>query len=446
MIRNQIITDVIEEYLEEAAFLYEHRCNLYDNPEVAWPELQDFENRLEAHLDGLVLAETVGLEACRQRVRDSNPFDIFTAVCVFCRQQQKEMLLELLDQIDLGDPACLAAVTDALKHEAPAQWQPDILDFLASGHAGKCLVAAKVIGFQRLPAGEQLVQAILKKDAMTRAALAWALGRIGHAGARDLLYDQLTRVDDEKAGINTALALLRLGDSRSLDHCMAVLKGQPWPALPLGLADGRSALGPLRDLAGTHPEGLIALGLLGDMNCVDFLIFQLENPDLAEFAALALNLISGAELYEEIVVSEAVASDEGPPEEDAHMRSSRTEEQHDAAATRTTLRRLSQSAGEWRGWCRDHLHEFDPQVRYRSGRPYSPAVLLESLVSEHSPPMVRHMACEELVIRYGLNVNFETDMYVEDQILALGRYKEAIAAADGRFKAGCWYFAGHLLV
>lgn len=446
MIRNQIITDVIEEYLEEAAFLYEHCCSLCDNPEITWRDLQDFENRMEAHLDGLVLAETVGLEACRQRVRNNNPFDIFTAVCVFCRQRQKEMLLELLDQIDLGDPVCLAAVTDALKHETPVQWQADILELLASGHAGKCLVAAKVIGFQRLPAGDQLVQAVLTNDAVTRAALAWALGRIGHAGARDLLYDQLTRVDDEKTGINTTLALLRLGDPRSLDHCMAVLKEEPWPALPLGLAAGRSALGPLRDLAGAHPEGLIALGLLGDMNCVDFLLFQLENPALAEFAALSLNLISGAELYEEIVVSKPAEADEGPPEQDARPGSSRTEEEDQAGANRTTLRRLSQSGGDWRSWWQDHMNEFDPQVRYRSGQPYAPAVLLESLTCGHSPPMVRHMACEELCVRYGLNVTFETDMYVDEQILALDRYREAIAAADGRFKSGCWYFAGQELV
>ena len=96
MIRNQIIMDVVEEYLEEAAFLYEHRYSLHDNPEITWRDMEEFETRLEDHLDGLVLSEKVGIEACKQRIKENDPLDLFTALCVYCRQQKKELVMETI--------------------------------------------------------------------------------------------------------------------------------------------------------------------------------------------------------------------------------------------------------------------------------------------------------------------------------------------------------------
>jgi hypothetical protein len=55
---------------------------------------------------------------------------------------------------------------------------------------------------------------------------------------------------------------------------------------------------------------------------------------------------------------------------------------------------------------------------------------------------VRQLAYEELVIRYGIDVPFETDMLVLQQQLALAKYSEWMKVNGSRFKEGGWYFAG----
>ena len=38
--------------IEEASFLYEQRLSLFDDPEITWLDIEDFEERFEAHIDG----------------------------------------------------------------------------------------------------------------------------------------------------------------------------------------------------------------------------------------------------------------------------------------------------------------------------------------------------------------------------------------------------------
>ena len=75
-----------------------------------------------------------------------------------------------------------------------------------------------------------------------------------------------------------------------------------------------------------------------------------------------------------------------------------------------------------------------------NGKPFSPACLLEALESEKSTRFVRQMAYEELVIRYDLDVPFETDMPVLQQTRALALLSDR--TRGGCFNDGAWYFAG----
>ncbi len=82
----------------------------------------------------------------------------------------------------------------------------------------------------------------------------------------------------------------------------------------------------------------------------------------------------------------------------------------------------------------------------RNGKPYSPACLLENLESEKSPNRVRRLACEELVIRYGIEIPFEIDMPVVEQNQVLAQYAAWIKANEAHFREGAWYFAGQMML
>jgi hypothetical protein len=58
---------------------------------------------------------------------------------------------------------------------------------------------------------------------------------------------------------------------------------------------------------------------------------------------------------------------------------------------------------------------------------------------------VRQFAYEELVIRHGLDLPFEVDMFVIKQKQILVNIAEWVCANESRFQAGAWYFAGQLM-
>ena len=62
-----------------------------------------------------------------------------------------------------------------------------------------------------------------------------------------------------------------------------------------------------------------------------------------------------------------------------------------------------------------------------------------------TPRKVRQLSYEELVIRYGVDIPFETDMPVRQQQDAIGKWKSWATANEGRFKPGAWYVGGQLV-
>jgi hypothetical protein len=192
-------------------------------------------------------------------------------------------------------------------------------------------------------------------------------------------------------------------------------------------------------------DGLLALGLLGDISAVEILLANLSRPASAATAALALNLITGAEIYEEAFIPEEIDEDELFPEEVERFRRGQPPTRPDGSPFGITITRLSQKPEDWIHWWSKNRARFHPPVRYRNGEPYSPACLLKNLEAEKSPRQVRQLAYEELVIRYGADFPFETDMPVAWQEKAIAEYAGWVRANGDRFRAGEWYFAGKLM-
>ena len=62
-------TELYQEFLEEASFLYEQRLVLLDDPEITWKDIGEFEKRFEAQIDALVVGEDLALDVCRTQAR-----------------------------------------------------------------------------------------------------------------------------------------------------------------------------------------------------------------------------------------------------------------------------------------------------------------------------------------------------------------------------------------
>jgi uncharacterized protein (TIGR02270 family) len=434
------------EHLEETSFLYEQRLSLFDDPEITWLDIDDFEQRFEAHIDALVVGEGMALDVCRRQAIEGDSGELHAAVRVFCRQDHLNLLKKVLDEDDFEDEERFRAVVDALNHELPTSWQDEFIQVLSEGEEKFIPLAAEILGYKRLPVGMPLLKALQENQSEPYSKIIWALGRIREKGSRNLLLNYILH-EDETICYASSLALLRMGETQTVDKCMGCLQDTEWPCIPVGLGGGRSNVACLIEIAASDrikDVCLIALGLLGVSTAVDILIDHLTNEELAGSAAMAFNLITGAGLYEEVFISEEIDEDELFEEELERLKEGEPL-YPPGEEPGTTITRLSQNPEVWDKWWSENKSRFDPEMRYRNGKPYSPACLLENLESEKSPRLVRQMAYEELVIRYGVDFPFETDMLVSQQKQAIAKYAEWIKANGSRFQAGKWYFAGQLM-
>ena len=311
-----------KEYLEEASFLYEQRLTLFDDPEITWTDIHNFEERFEAHIDGLMIGEELALEVCKTQARDGDFGELHAAVRVFCRQNRKELILVVLEELDPADGERMQAVRDALKHEFPLGWEDGFLQMLTDGNRKLLPILANLFGHRRLRAGTELLKLLGNLPSESLSRVIWALGRLGEQTARASLFKYL-QYEEESVCSAAALALLRLGDQQTLNRCLQQARSQRWPFIPLGLGGNRSAVNSLMEIAQlskAEADCLISLGLLGDISAIGVLLAHLANSEVAESAAMALQLITGAQLHEEIFIADEIDEDELFEEEREKLR------------------------------------------------------------------------------------------------------------------------------
>jgi len=434
------LVGLYEEYLEEASFLYEHRLNLIGNPELTWKDFGELEARFEPFIDGLVVGGELALEICRERARDGDFGELHAAISVFCRQDRKDLVEAVLESFDGEDFEKVRAVRDALKNEAPEHWIDEFKEYLTSSEPKLLAIAAHILGYRRIHATGELIRLLERNVSSSVTDVIWALGRIGDPRGCSPLLDYMHNSSDSVRR-EAAVALLRLGDTRALGVLSEEFGVSTWPAIPLAMAGGRAAANLLLANDSRSADRIFALGILGDPAAIPLLIAATENPEVAATAASALQLVTGANLCEEAFVADELDDNE---QFDAERQEGKRRQQPlrpDGKPYGTRIRRLSQQSCQWTAWWQENALPFFSGRRYRWGRPYTPEALLATLKDEATPFASRQSVYEELVIRYGLNCQFEADMLVDRQVEALTEMSTWCSKAEVRFKNDGWYFA-----
>lgn len=439
------LIELYEEYLEEASFLYEQRLSLLVNPEMSWKKIGEFEDRFEAHIDGLVVGEGLAIEVCKRRAKEGDFGELHAAVRVFCRNNCKDLVFDQLEHVDIEDDQKVKAVVDALKYELPVAWNQDIW-LLAKKKPGLTPLLAIVFGYRRLQLGEA-PDALRVSQKRSLVDIIWAYGRLGVQETRTRLREYFDSHDPAVQSV-TAITLLRLGDEFALDRSLQETRLSKWPLVPVALAGARAAVRLLMEMAGeceATEDWVIAIGLLGDISAIPVLLDHLSNPKIAGSAALSLYLITGAYFSETVFIPDEVDEDELFDDEGQKSQPGTAPLRSDGRPFGTNVTRISHEKQNWQTWWVENESGFDPGVRYRLGQPFSPQSLVETLESDQSPHLVRALAYEELVIRYGTEVPFEVDMFVANQQNAIECIRDWVQQNGHRFREGAYYFGGRLM-
>ncbi len=425
-------------HLEEASFMYERKRYLRQDWEYFWKDFHDFENRLETHLYGLVSGGELSAEVCKYRAIESDFGELHTAVRILCRQNRQDLVKTLIDDLDFDDDEYVKAFTDALCFELPETWHQTLIPFLFERGPEAACIMADVIAFKRIPFDTLLIEALSKHSTNKKAVrtILAALAIIRSKESKTTAANYL-RHDDPDIVESAASVLIRTGDKKT---ALAISKAD-WNPVDRSICGGKNEFSGVE--FNNNKETLLSMGLIGNVSEIPFLITMLLNEDFGENAALALNLITGAESYEEHFVPEEI--DEDTLFEDELEKYRKGELYAPGEEPGETITRLSRNQAEWEQWWDEHKTSFDPELRYRSGKPYSPQCLIENLKMEKSPDVIRKLAYEELVVRYNVNVPFETEMTVKYQIDAIDKMEQKVNAVAGQFKDGTWYYNGSLV-
>jgi len=426
------------EHLEEVGFLYGQCKALRADAEQGWLACAPFEERLEAHLDALVVGGKAASTWCLDQLPSAEPEALFGITALLCRSGNAAALKHLLQDERLGDLGALEAIAAALLQEWPSAWKAGALRALAEGDLRLAPTFAAIACSRGWDVGAALVGALERSPPAAQPALLEWLGRMPGQGWPGLAQ----ACEDAEPRRRTAalLAGLRQHDPGAL---ALVLADTAEPGL-LAMAGGRGTAARLTGLladARRATAAAAALGQIGELSAVRTLTALLADDTLAGTAACALQLITGADLRETVLVPEPVDEAEMTPAELQRWRSAgEAPRRLDGEPFGSRVERPCRDPAIWGGWLMENGARFSAQLRYRHGAPCSAVVLVRSLGHPAMPASARTVLAEELIVRHGIRCGWNAATTVAQQWGALRQAME-LAESDGS-EPGSWAVPG----
>jgi uncharacterized protein (TIGR02270 family) len=296
----QPIAAVVQQHADDAAHLRHVRSVLVRAPHVKLLQLRRLDDRLAAHLDGLAVAGAYGQSLAEAALARLGCGEVFTAaVCAL--QAQDDAALQRLLSLAPAAPEAHRGLVSALAWVTPGLLRDVVRRLLAAGPAWQRAIGLEACRLHRVDPGPALAGALRHDDAALRRV---ALRAAGELGRTELLAPVLSALDDADVAPWAAHASCLLGDRgaglRALEQAAFAepagrdaVRALAVQALPWERA--RDDVRALAQHGGPRPL-VRAIGWLGDVRLVPWLIERMADLKLARLAGEAFGMITGADL------------------------------------------------------------------------------------------------------------------------------------------------------
>jgi hypothetical protein len=421
--------EIYTEHIEEASFLYEQRLTLFNDRELVWYELDDFEKRLESHIYALALGGDSARKVCQEEAIEGDSGEIYTALCVFCRQDRPDLLYAVIKEINAADADIVAAVSDALCQEAPEHWFDKITDFNTYDVMYDFREAiSNAIGYKKLSKYESFIIHLFneEKNDTVLNSLIWTIGQLR---IRSLIKPLTTIYKNFNSHTTRKAALLALLTIRSKTSAVSLL-----------LADNESnhrylghvpssrvsrKIVQLLASKDVNKDIIIAAGISGQTDTIPLLLKHLENNDIAYEAAMSLFLITGAPLFEDFAIPEEIDEDELFDDEiDKSIKGEIIFK--DGKTSDITIKRISQNRKTWVNWFETNEVKFQSLTKARLGKSLSVESAIDSMLVKSIPNRIRQLIYDSLSIHYKINTSFSYTMNVKKQMEQIKKMKSEV--------------------
>lgn len=301
-----VVAAVVQQHVEDATVLHASRSALLKAPHVKLHHLQRFDDRLAAHLDGLLVGGRPALALCEAALESPHPSALFVAAIPAIEAKNTAMLDRLIALVQ-ALPECRSGLIAALGWMEREQLRGVVAGLLGSDDSARRQIGVAASAAHRIDPGLVAQRRCEDPDAAVRARALRAAGELGKCELVSTLTAALRDDDDATCRFWAAWSAVLLGDRvGALDYLKLVAlaegpcQARAWQltlqASPV--ADARALLQQIaRDSA--QVSGLIrGAGFSGDPTYVPWLIARMEDDALARAAGEAFSMITGADLAE----------------------------------------------------------------------------------------------------------------------------------------------------
>jgi len=390
-------------HLSEISFLLTQRIALFHDPEVEWRRIGEFEERLLAHVDGIVEGGEPAARVAIEWLVDSDSDNVRAAAYALPFTNSKDALPAVIEALQKADPELVTVFVDALKFTECSILASQLLPLLNHNQPHIRAATVEILGYRREVDAMQLVPLLDDPDTTVVAAAARALRRIGASPVTLKLQQALARLGPSD-GLEIAITLL---DEPSLTAFCAGPKSDRARSLPYAAFLGIPFKSEQTTVADIQYRGLSGLS-----EQIPELIQALDdkNTEIRAAAAQSLEMITGAGLVETVEETQEFTDPDG------NVVDSET----------TAVTRISQSAATWRNWWSQNQGQFKGggRQRYRRGQPINAQTLIAELTRPIATYYERHAAACELAALHGAKYRlFEPDWFVKKQQSALAGWR-----------------------
>jgi uncharacterized protein (TIGR02270 family) len=318
-----MINAVIEQHAEDAAALAELRRRHVAAPHVNLQHLARVDERLAAHLDGLLVAGDAGWKQCEAALGSVSAGALFVATVTAIQSRSNDKLERLL-AIGEAVPDARVGLVGAFGWVSGEQLRELAAGLLASANAFRAYVGLAACAMHRVDPGAALTRALESTDALLRAR---AFRTVGELGRRDLIRVCEAGMEDMDAHCRNwaACSAVRLGaGAHALERLARMSLSGDGPALQamdvaliaMELPQGHDLLRQLAQKSPRSREFIWGSGLVGDPAHIPWLIERTTDPRDARAAGEAFSMITGLDLAEHDLEASAPPSQPVGPNDD----------------------------------------------------------------------------------------------------------------------------------
>jgi uncharacterized protein (TIGR02270 family) len=297
------LNSIVSQHLEDGAVLRSTRSLLIRSPHIKLDRLDRLDERLAAHLDGLLIAGDEGARMAQAELERPSVGALFVAAVIALEHRDTNTIDKLLALAE-PVPETRRALASAFGWVSAPSLRGITAPLLSSPQSAQRWLGIAACAVHRVDPGPALAAAIDQPDPTLRARALQAAGELGRRDLLDACLAHLTEPVPTCAHAAVTAAVL-LGDRTSALQALQTSALQAGPtqktalALSLFASDPEAAQALVKKLAAQQAplRTLIqAAGWAGQAQVLPWLIQHMADERHARVAGEAFSFITGADL------------------------------------------------------------------------------------------------------------------------------------------------------